>query len=187
MDFTRSSQQQTTGHAPASAPSSHTSSSRKNVIPGWLRVSSFILLISTATLAVAAIVFLAMGGGPNEDKYLDKNKLQAVFLNNGQIYFGKISTLNEKFARMTQIYYLRQNPVVQPEGKQQQNQSTLELVKLGCEVHGPDDEMIISREQISYWENLKNDSLMAQKVNEFAKNNPNGLECKQADTSQDSN
>ncbi len=38
---------------------------------------------------------------------MDTNKLQAVFLNTGQVYFGHIKSLNDKYFVVTNIYYLQ--------------------------------------------------------------------------------
>jgi len=104
---------------------------------------------------------------------------QAVFLTNGQVYFGKISNTNANFATMSDIYYLQ---VVQPplqgqqdpnQPAQQQAQPQISLVKLGNELHGPVDEMKINRDHILFYEDLKGDGQVVQAINNF-KANPSG-------------
>jgi len=123
----------------------------------------------------------AIGGDNSEKKYVDNSKFQAVFLNGGQVYFGKVQTLNEKFITMNNIYYLRVNQQVQP------NQSTtsaanqdVSLAKLGCELHGPTDTMVINREQVLFWENLKADGQVAKAITAYVKANPQGQTCETA-------
>jgi hypothetical protein len=118
------------------------------------------------------------GAKKAESGYVDDKKLQAVFLNGGQVYFGNINDLNGKFLSMSNIYYLRVNQQVQP------NQSTnaaasndISLVKLGCELHGPTDNMVINREQVIFWENLKDDGQVAKAVAEYKKANPGDQKC----------
>jgi len=41
------------------------------------------------------------------------------------------------------------------------------LVKLGKELHGPADDMEISRAQILFFENLKNDGEVAKAIQKF--------------------
>jgi hypothetical protein len=151
-----------------------------------LRYVSASLLFSIAILLVALTAFLVYGDkGKNESKYVNTKQMQAVFLNGGQVYFGNISTLNSQYYRLTNIYYLRVNQTVQP------NQTTastsandVSLVKLGCELHGPVDEMLINQSQVVFWENLKTDGQVAKAVAEFVKQNPNGQKC---DTAQSTN
>ena len=82
---------------------------------------------------------------------------------------------------MGNIYYLRVNQTVQPNqenGTQAQTGANdISLVKLGCELHGPTDEMLINREQVIFWENLKEDGQVAKAVAEYVKANPNGQKC----------
>lgn len=82
----------------------------------------------------------------------DKNAYQAVFLDNGQVYFGKLRALNDEFASLTDIYYLRAGSAVQTAG--QTGTPEIDLIKLGAELHGPKDEMIMAREHVIFYEEL---------------------------------
>lgn len=80
----------------------------------------------------------------------------AVFLTNGQVYFGRITSSSESATILEDIYYLQvSNPLQQvpPPGTQQQPQ--LSLVKLGNELHGPHDLMRINNRHILFTEELK--------------------------------
>src|SRR5690606_11834886 len=79
-----------------------------------LRVASVLLLFSVTILLVALLWFVVLGSPKSESNYIEKDRYQAVFLNGGQVYFGKIKDLNDKYLRMTDIFYLRVNQVVQP-------------------------------------------------------------------------
>jgi hypothetical protein len=182
MDWTNrgNSQNQAAQPAAGGAPTSHRANKTKNVL-GGLRFATVALLFSATALVVALIYFLAVGGGKStESGYIDKDKMQAVFLNGGQVYFGKIRSLDGKFMRVNDIYYLRVNQQVQPNqqnGQTPQAVNDISLVKLGCELHGPVDEMLINREQVIFWENLKDDGQVAKAVAEYVKANPDGQKC----------
>lgn len=95
---------------------------------------------------------------------------QAVFLSNGQVYFGRVNDLNSRYVKLQDIYYLIQRRPLQPqtppeEGEQQPPQFT--LIKLGNELHGPVDEMVINRDQILFIEELKSDGRVAQAITDF--------------------
>ncbi len=107
---------------------------------------------------------------------------QAVFLTNGQVYFGKLSQAGTDYPVLTDIYYLQ---VVQPPLQGQQSsattgsattpdqQSQISLVKLGNELHGPADEMHISKQQILFYEDLKTDGQVVKAIQSY-KANPTG-------------
>jgi hypothetical protein len=142
-----------------------------------------VILISSAILIVALALFVALSpGARQESSYVNKERLQAVFLNGGQVYFGRIRVLDNNFLRLTDVYYLRVNEELQPEGQatdalRQQGGADIELVKLGCELHGPEDEMLINREHVIFWENLKEEGQVSQAVVNFIRNNPEGQQC----------
>ena len=132
-------------------------------------------LIALITTLIFLITFRNSDKG--EARYVDTSKMQAVFLNGGQVYFGKINSLNSEYMRLSDVYYLRVNQQVQPDATQSTATNDISLVKLGCELHGPEDQMIIKSSQIIFWENLKNDGQVAKAVEEFVRENPNGQVC----------
>jgi hypothetical protein len=102
-------------------------------------------------------------GNAKEVDYVDADRHQAVFLTNGQVYFGKVKTISKQYIDLRGIYYLN--------------------VKLGCELHGPVDQMLVNRDQVTFWENLKDDGQVAKAIDQWVKENPNGQQCANADTS----
>ena len=142
-------------------------------------LSDVALVFSIAILILAVAGSIFIGKPTNEYSSVDKEKMQAVFLNGGQVYFGRVRGLNPQFMRLYDIYYLRVNQQVQPGQTQNQGSNDVSLVKLGCELHGPTDEMVINREQVIFWENLKTDGQVAKAVEEYKKQNPDGQKCDQ--------
>lgn len=92
---------------------------------------------------------------------------QAVFLDNNQVYFGRLASTGLQYARLTEIYYLQVNQALQPRG--QGAQPAVNLVKLGGELHGPMDEMLINRDHILFYEDLKEDSQVVRAIGEYKK------------------
>ena len=84
----------------------------------------------------------------------------AVFLSNGQVYFGKVVDNGRQFITLFDIYYLRTQQRLQApdatesaETNAEMPQSQLTLIKLGeSEIHGPADQMEINRDHILYIE-----------------------------------
>ena len=103
-----------------------------------------------------------VSGGINPSTY------QAVFMVNNQVYFGKMH-FGGDWVRLTDVFYLRVTQQLQPptEDGQQQVLRNLQMVKLGGELHQPEDEMFIDRDKILFWENLNRDSQVVQFIDNF--------------------
>lgn len=156
--------------------------------PMWLRVLWLILLFASTALVVSLLALLYFGG-PSEDKYINKSAEQAVFLTNGQVYFGKIKAINKQYISLESIYYLNVNQQVQPNqsGNNSSANQSVSLVKLGCELHGPMDRMVINHEQVTFWENLKGSGQVTKAIDTWVKQNPNGQQCSTSTSSNTSN
>ena len=105
------------------------------------------------------------------DSGIDSSKYQAVFFDNGQVYFGKLKGVNSEYMQLTEIYYLQNDSTETGASQDPQSSSTtagdVQLVKLGDEIHGPEDKMIISREKIQFYENLKSDSKVSTTIKNY--------------------
>jgi hypothetical protein len=127
------------------------------------------ILASALTVVVAALVvcgLLFYKSGPGAA--IDGSKYQAVFFTNGQVYFGKLKVMNGSYMKLTDVYYL-QATKASDKNPQQTSQDGVELVKLGSEVHGPEDEMLISKEQVLFFENLKKDGKVSASIAQYQK------------------
>jgi hypothetical protein len=111
----------------------------------WMIVGVIVVV-----LVVLGVLFrdklMGSAGGAVKDA---TNNYKAVFLTNGQVYFGHLTNVSDEYVKLTDIFYLQVTPL-QGAGAQQgeqQQQQQLSLVKLGNELHAPVDEMQISRAQ----------------------------------------
>lgn len=95
------------------------------------------------------------------------NAYQAVFLTNGQVYFGKVSNERGTVVEMTDVYYLQVQQAIQPAAEDGEQKPEVKLVKLGTEIHGPEDEMRINRDQVIFVEDLKEDGKVMQAVRAY--------------------
>lgn len=124
---------------------------------------------------------------------------QAVFLTNGQVYFGHLSHAGSQYATLTDIFYLQVNQPLQTgqsgangssgtaaqqataaqnansssSSSSSSQQPQLSLVKLGNELHGPADLMHLNRDQILFYEDLKADGKVAQAIAAYYQNQKN--------------
>lgn len=99
--------------------------------------------------------------------FIDTGAYQAVFTTNNQAYFGKMQRLNDGAYRLTNVYYLQQA------GNTSQRANTddqsPQLIKMGSELHGPQDAVIFDKYQVLFWENLKQDSKVTKAINDYLK------------------
>lgn len=138
-------------------------------------------MLKVVGLSVAAILLFAglslgvlLAYKSNTSSSIDKGRYQAVFLSNGQVYFGKLQTYNGDYMKLNNIYYLQTKSAAaseNPQATSDQDESNVQLIKLGSEIHGPDDEMIISKDQILFFENLKKDSQVSASIDKYNKPN----------------
>ncbi|HSX47111.1 MAG TPA: hypothetical protein VLF87_03945 [Patescibacteria group bacterium] len=80
-----------------------------------------------------------------------KEGYHAVFLDNNQVYFGKLQRFADTaiFMTLTGVYYLQtvdDSAVL-----------NVDLVKLGTEIHSPEDKLHINMSHILFWEKLQDD------------------------------
>ena len=99
----------------------------------------------------------------------DTSGYQAIFLTNGQVYFGKLTNPDSDYVTLTDIYYLQVGPQQGSATGSAAAPSTtpaqqISLVKLGNELHGPVDEMHISRAQVLFYEDLKADGQVVKAI-----------------------
>ena len=121
----------------------------------WNKTYNILLLVILAVVAAIVIWWglvtagvLSTGDFPTPDS----TRWQAVFLTNDQVYFGRLENLDRSYIRLTHVYYLRAAEDLQKiSGGQNQN---LNLVKLGGELHGPEDAIYIPKDKVQFWENL---------------------------------
>lgn len=126
----------------------------------WI-IGFFLLL-----LVIGGIWYFSQRGSPlvslgsNEQGTIVSGEYQAVFLDNGQVYFGKLEKTRDTFYTLTDVFYLQSNVAVE-------QASNLSLTKLGSEAHGPEDRMQINADHILFIENMKNDSKVVQAIEDY--------------------
>jgi len=123
--------------------------------------------IGKIIIMLIVIVAVVWGGyyfmfkGKDVAKVVDSSKYQAVFLTNGQVYFGKVSGEKKSYVAVSDVYYMVLKQPLQNQKKEGEDQEQAKpeytLVKLGKEMHGPTS-MSINKDQILFIENLSDDS-----------------------------
>ena len=134
----------------------------------FMRVEMFTVLLGVALLLVAVALYAGLASPGAESKQINVKEYQAVFLTNGQVYFGKVTELNSKYLVLNNVFYIENNSSSPTTTTPNSNYT---LRKLGTtELHLPEDEMVINRDTVTFWENLKDTSQVVTKINEYYKN-----------------
>lgn len=146
------------------------STKKLNMRGNGFRLFTAFLLICITALLVALVVYLFAYNSKSDLSEAKADQYQAVFLNSadGQVYFGKLSELNKNYYKLMDIYYVRVT-TVQPDDGSEQTQE-ISLAKLGSEIHGPEDAMYISKDDVMFWENLKEDGQVVKAIREYQQN-----------------
>lgn len=119
------------------------------------------IIIGFAAVLIIAGVIWVLRGKIMPNQVVDSSKYQAVFLTNGQTYFGKVTNEKREYVNLNSVYYMILKQPLQSQNNAESSQNAAQpeysLVKLGKELHGPTS-MSISRAQILFIENLSDDS-----------------------------
>jgi len=126
--------------------------------PSLCGKGGLVLLIVGVILLIAVIAFLVFTVLSTAPK-----AWSAVFLSNGQMYFGHL-TMGRKMVTLQDVHYLQVQEVpAAKEGEQPQQQ--LSVIKLGSnEVYGPESVMQINRDHILYIQKLTKDSQVVKTI-----------------------
>ncbi len=119
-------------------------------------------------VAVVILLFITLGLPGRLYPY---NGYKAVFLSNGQVYFGKLTWGITGYAKLTDIYYLRPGTATDGIGQLSTQGGNLDLVKLGNEIHAPTDEMKIRKDSIVFYEALTAEGRVSTAIAQYISTN----------------
>lgn len=103
--------------------------------------------------------------------YVETDKYQVVCLQSGECYFGKITAVSSDTVQLKNVFYVQKTTSTTTDTTDTTSDNNLQLIKLGNEVHGPEDMMVINRTQVLYMENLKSDGKVTQTINQYYEQN----------------
>lgn len=78
----------------------------------------------------------------------------AIFLDNGQVYFGKVEKQTENEIILGHVFYLKANTDLSTSNEEMPN-ANLSLIKLGNEIYKPYDRMLINRSHVLFLEEMR--------------------------------
>jgi hypothetical protein len=84
-------------------------------------------------------------------------RYQAVFLSNGQTYFGHYIDRLGPYVKVENAFYIQQTPA-----QDEQTPASSKIVRRGNELHHPSSFVLIPKSAILFTEDLRSDSPVAQ-------------------------
>ncbi len=132
-----------------------------------------VLLSLAAVVVLISFIMSTFSRTSGVTDFVNSDQYQAVFLTNGQVYFGEITGTTNDTIILENIYYLQVDEQLQPEQEGATANPEVSLAKLGNELHGPEDQMFISAKEIIFWENLREDGEVSQAIEQFQSGDEN--------------
>jgi hypothetical protein len=133
----------------------------------WIILGIIVLVLIVCAIVFRGQLFGKQGATKNASVAASQAKssgYEAVFLTNGQVYFGKLTHPGDDYVTLDDIYYLQVGPQQGSGSAATTSAQSISLVKLGNELHGPVDQMHISRSQILFYEDLKSDGQVVKAI-----------------------
>ena len=152
--------------APSARPSRHTKTKYLQSKLGsitrhkkWFLVAAAIIVVSLVAWRGISLLWSGIPG-------VKTNAYQAVFLTDGTQYVGKLANLDAGHYKLTNAYFITTNstPVVSDSGSQQNATNQVALVKLETGLLNAENEMIIPKDKVLFYENLKSDGQAAKLI-----------------------
>lgn len=108
----------------------------------------------------------------SEQSLVKTDQYQSLFLTNGQVYFGNLWVYSSGYL-LSDIYYLQVVKDEKGEAVKEENGSDkMTLIKLGNEIHGPEDAQFFALQAVQSWQNLRDDGRVAEAINQYKENGP---------------
>jgi hypothetical protein len=119
-------------------------------------------------MTILVLLFLVFGCAKSDQKIKIDTEYKAVFLDNGQIFFGRLEEVGPSYIMLKDIFYV-QSQVIQQEKDKKEVRNI--LIKRGNEWHGP-DLMYVTTRHIVVIEPVSPTSRVAQLIKEAKAQKP---------------
>jgi len=123
-------------------------------------LKKFLFIVSIVVVAAALFLFVWKVVAPQLASVFNAADYdyQTVFLDNGQVYFGKVDKVDSNFVYLEDVFYLQVN----------EKGGNPVLVEMGtAELHRPQNHVKLSRERILMIQDLKPDSQVITAIKNY--------------------
>lgn len=84
----------------------------------------------------------------------------AIYLDSGQVFYGKKDKQNQNYVTMTSVFYY------QP-GVRSTSSENIRIIKVGTEIHQPQDYVYVNKQHIERQEQLTDDSKVVKAIEQY--------------------
>lgn len=84
----------------------------------------------------------------------------AIYLDSGQVFYGKKDKQNQNYVTMTNVFYY------QP-GVRSTSSENIRIIKVGTEIHQPQDYVYVNKQHIERQEQLSSDSKVVKAIEQY--------------------
>ena len=121
-----------------------------------VRLILIVLFLVILAVGIRYVIGNLPSGGTDLTRKADPSasSYYAIFLSDGQIYFGEIIENNENEMAISNAYRM------QPSGQ------TYSLLKLTDEAYGPTNKIFVNRSHVLFYEQLRKDSRVVELINQ---------------------
>lgn len=165
MDFKRGNQTRQSSHV-SLGESQHNNEPRqtRTLQLNWPSVSWRKLLILGGFAAVIALAAWLVPSLLAPQK-IDSGKYQVVYLVGRQAYFGKLKNTAGDYIYVQDPYMVQETKQADADKKDAAEQQTqTAIIKVSKQLYGPEDSIAIKSNQVLFWQNLRDDSKVAQAI-----------------------
>jgi len=124
------------------------------------------VIIIAIVLILGVVGWYALSGKKNAGAAIDTSKYQAVSLTDGQLYFGKLTVVNDDYLKLTNVYYLKPQSG-EDTTEAAKNTNSFNLIKFTDVIYGPEDEIVIAKSQVLFYENLNPEGKVAKGIDQL--------------------
>jgi hypothetical protein len=125
------------------------------------------VLIGAAVGGLVWLGILAFGGNGAFGGRVDPNRWQAVFLSNGEVYYGHLVEAGSDFYELRDAYFVVEGPAVQ-----KGSPPTQQVRPITQQFQNPEQSMLIAKQFVIKVENLSPDSQVVKAIDRLQGGGP---------------
>lgn len=140
---------------------------KKNVVISKKNLKKLVVIAVAALLFGAVVGYALLQGTRPQGQQIDHDGYQAVYTTSGQLFFGKLQNAEGNYLVLKTPYTAQDvAPNEADPATPQEADAATSLLPVSSQLYGPDESMAIRAEQVTFWQNLRDDSKVSQALRE---------------------
>lgn len=139
-------------------------SMKKGIVKLKSLKAGLVLAIAAVIVSIVGVVWLVQQIYQTNLQHIDTSKYQVVYLVNGQAYFGKLQNTSGDFLILRSPYIAQSVENTNKSSTTDTSSTQTTILKVTDQIYGPEDSIAIKSSQVTFWQNLRDDSKVAQAI-----------------------